>query len=966
MSLHPFACGKSISWCVFRAVSIFFFCGFCLIGFPRQASAICIQNGNSVLCTGIDLDGFLTTQNNLSLDIEAGALVRNINTVERRGNCPLSFPAISAGDNSTVSNEGDILTFGVCGTGIQTGDDSRIINSGKIDTIDALAFGIDSGVNSTVINDGSIATREFVSYGVFANDGTMVTNTENGSIETNGLVSSGINGRHNVTVDNAGIIRTTGQGSHGIDLLGNGTVSNTGRIEVEGFQSVGIRLRAGPGTVTNSGVIFGTYTGATDSANPEDGIQIDGAGTTVVNDGTISMSAPGSAGIRVLVNSAGDASISNAGSIAAPAGGVVISVPQGRFALINSGVISATDFASPAIKIMSGPESLSFVTNTGVIAVEEGSISIRGGDGREEIINRGIIAGRIALAGGNDLLTLQSGSVLDSAVNGGSIDGGSGTDDLVLTGSGALESEVIGFEELTKFGSGLWLLQQDAAFTSRVRVIEGELDVESGVTLSSADISIFPEGTLNLAGTAVGPVINMGSLTVSAGARIDGTLTQSVDGTLTVLVSDNDFQGTPALTVLDSVVINGTLRVDVSNGPLITDGTILLVLTASAVSGSIAAVDVGISDFLSGMAIVGSNSVQVVFDRLPYETAARTANSRALAGALDTGLVSASNEAEPFFKTLDAMSLVQAGDALDNLTTSLPLALTALDLLAMRETITALTPQSANKHGVWGTAGRSYGAFDSAGDGHLNRRATRLTAGGDFRIGETQSVGFSVSKLDYRARSLSSRSQVEGSAYVFGAIYSATWNAWTGTARFMAGDLKGASQRLSGLTGTSPVKTDGDGNAWAFSGCLHRSVNLSNWIFETEYGLTGVTVSRGAVSEIGAADAALVFHRIREDSLRANIAIATNFSIGSITPRLRMGLSQELNDSEHTVNATLALLPDAPFSLGLKAEEKTWVETEVTIPFSLHPGVEMALTAGGVLNDKTGGTTIELRMRFDW
>ncbi len=69
MSLHPFACGKSISWCVFRAVSIFFFCGFCLIGFPRQASAICIQNGNSVLCTGIDLDGFLTTQNNLSMDI---------------------------------------------------------------------------------------------------------------------------------------------------------------------------------------------------------------------------------------------------------------------------------------------------------------------------------------------------------------------------------------------------------------------------------------------------------------------------------------------------------------------------------------------------------------------------------------------------------------------------------------------------------------------------------------------------------------------------------------------------------------------------------------------------------------------------------------------------------------------------------------------------------------------------------
>jgi hypothetical protein len=91
------------------------------VNVTKNASADCFQNEQNVLRSGIDFDGFLTIQESLTVDIELDALVRNINTVERWGNCPLSFPAISAGQNSAVTNQGSILTFWVCGTGIQAG-----------------------------------------------------------------------------------------------------------------------------------------------------------------------------------------------------------------------------------------------------------------------------------------------------------------------------------------------------------------------------------------------------------------------------------------------------------------------------------------------------------------------------------------------------------------------------------------------------------------------------------------------------------------------------------------------------------------------------------------------------------------------------------------------------------------------------------------------------------------------------
>jgi hypothetical protein len=82
------------------------------------------------------------------------------------------------------------------------------------------------------------------------------------------------------------------------------------------------------------------------------------------------------------------------------------------------------------------------------------------------IYNYGIITSSsgaaIALRGGNDRLTLGTGSMID-----GSIDGGDGTDDLTLVGSGFEDSDFTNFESLTMAGTE-WVLSGTSSFDNIV------------------------------------------------------------------------------------------------------------------------------------------------------------------------------------------------------------------------------------------------------------------------------------------------------------------------------------------------------------------------------------------------------------------------------------------------------------------------------------------------------------------
>ncbi len=268
--------------------------------------------------------------------------------------------------------------------------------------------------------------------------------------------------------------------------------------------------------------------------------------------------------------------------------------------------------------------------------------------------------------------------------------------------------------------------------------------------------------------------------------------------------------------------------------------------------------------------------------------------------------------------------------------------------------------------GLWGEVNRVFGALDGATDGELHRRATRLTAGADFRVGDDSFISLMLSRSTYRARSTPKGSAITGDTTLAGASLQSGFGSWSGQVGFIAGDLQGASMRLGGISGLSPVEGENDGHAWAIDSQLSREFDLSGWDIEAAYGLTHVDISRRTLSEKGVPDATLLFEPINLQSTRAHASLETRVNFKDVSSRVRLGISHEPNQTHHTAVAALTLLPDAPFGISLTPEERTWVELNLSVPYRPMAGIEFTVQGGTVLNDKTGGQSIGLTGRFRW
>ncbi len=139
----------------------------------------------------------------------------------------------------------------------------------------------------------------------------------------------------------------------------------------------------------------------------DDAVYLDGAGSTLVNRGTI---AAGFWGVRADTETGLTTRVTNSGTIDAARDGINVSGDEGTFVLRNSGTISGDD------------------------------LGFEGSDARDVIFNTGIIKGGIEFAEGNDFYDGRGGRVVGSILGGfgndtflpGSgvevIDGGEGTD----------------------------------------------------------------------------------------------------------------------------------------------------------------------------------------------------------------------------------------------------------------------------------------------------------------------------------------------------------------------------------------------------------------------------------------------------------------------------------------------------------------------------------------------------------
>jgi len=259
------------------------------------------SSGQTVICTGVDHDGFVAGAgvNNLDVRVRANATVHdngvvaiglnNRNTVDNKGTIDTqgvfgilagnrntiinsneikvgaTAAGIFVGNHNTVSNNGDI-TVGAAGVAMFGGTANTFSNAGTIN-LGGGATGIEmAGSGGTVINSGMI-TGVAATIGILINDHTTLTN--NNLIKV-GAGGEGIeaDGAHNRIINNGMItVGTNGVGIlTGVGILpgvnSHNHIVNTGTISTHGVFADAIVMENG-GTVFNAGTIANTTPGGT-------------------------------------------------------------------------------------------------------------------------------------------------------------------------------------------------------------------------------------------------------------------------------------------------------------------------------------------------------------------------------------------------------------------------------------------------------------------------------------------------------------------------------------------------------------------------------------------------------------------------------------------------------------------------------------------------------------------------------
>lgn len=396
-----------------------------------------------------------------------------------------------------------------------------------------VAAGVVVDNTGTIIGPGTTGMYASAQAWTLQNDGT---------ITSTGLGGLAINFTTGGTINNAGSISSANSvSSNAIQLNNGGTINNlaTGTISANGVAIFTQTTAAA--TINNAGMITapinvtggGTVTnltGATISATNSNNVAVTvrgGTGRAIINDGTIS-SILGGFATGVEIGTGG-----GTGSIANQPNGSIFGAYNGAYAgasvvltLTNNGQIRSN--AGSAVEANGGGT----ITNTGIIANSGSTGSPANWNGilvrnvsAAEIINSGTISGATnaitfaanagAPAGATHTLRLQTGSVLN-----GNVVGGTGTDNLILEGTGTEGiAKFSNFETLTMNGVD-WTLTGNGAFSTTTTVQAGTLRVAGQLT--SAAVGIQNGGTLTGNGTVVGTVT-----TASGGnVRIDsGTLT---------------------------------------------------------------------------------------------------------------------------------------------------------------------------------------------------------------------------------------------------------------------------------------------------------------------------------------------------------------------------------------------------------------------------------------------------------
>jgi outer membrane autotransporter protein len=394
-----------------------------------------------------------------------------------------------------------------------------------------------TGVTVTVMPGATVSTTARA----IGLDGNASSILNQGTVQTSGLNAFGLSvlpGRNGDTITNSGLVTTTGTRGHGLDARGsNSTIVNQGTVSVSGPGASGIRsIETTTGTlITNSGTV--TANGGS-SAAPAPAISANGVSLLAGTFQNLAGGTVSSTQAFGVLGGDGNITVRNAGTITG-GNGIAINLGNGNDIIeVTGGQINGA--------IVTGTGNDQFTMSGGTVT---GNINL--GNGNNAVtMTGGQINGSIALGAGTDTVQLFTGATIT-----GSIDGGGGTNAITLdgTGAGSFAGTISNFQTLTKQNSGTWEMSSSIAGATAVAVNGGTLVLSAnntytgGTTISGGTLQLGNGGTT---GSVVGNITDNGALAINHSNTVvfpgaisgTGSLSQIGTGT-TILTGDNTYTG---------------------------------------------------------------------------------------------------------------------------------------------------------------------------------------------------------------------------------------------------------------------------------------------------------------------------------------------------------------------------------------------------------------------------------------
>jgi uncharacterized protein with beta-barrel porin domain len=707
-------------------------------------------------------------------------------TLTNNGNVYAGSFALEFGDPATVLNNG--IFFSPVTTALALFGGASVTNSagaviaGKLDGIYAASS------TSVVVNAGTIAGDILgladTQSGIHLPKGGTVNNLATGTIAGS---ESAILAAPGTTITNAGVIvsasgpaidLTAGSSSTGGVIVNSGTITGNGGVAIE-FGPNGSTLQ-----LTGTSIISGIVEGGSHSALATNTLILGGTDA-----GSFDLSAIGAtaqyrdfdtllkadAGVWTMTGANGSNQawqMSGGGLvIAGQLLGSISAVPGSTGLTIDvaaGGSIQASGASAVSL------DSASVVVNNGSITSSQGPALTAGSN--VSVTNAGTLSGNgvaLRFTGSNDSLTLDTGSVVS-----GALDGGGGTGNmLILQGSGNLSSAVDGFPALVMRGTD-WTLAGTTTIDTSTTIETGTLH-ENG-TLTSPAVTVAPGATLSGTGTVKGALVTQGTIApgtsapsfgaaglgtaglgmASLGAASSGTslLAPLSTGTLSVLGSYTQAAGSRYEV---GVTPGGNDLIDINGTATLQGGNVLaqlraasfkpsdsyLILTASAgVSGTYAGVST-LNPFVSASLAYDANNVWLAVQR-GFQNAGGTPNQIAVEKALDHGIAGLASNAAPsgdFLRiAVDLVNLegASAYAALDQLSAEAYAALPNAHFAAAQSEMNAIDARLTDARGTLSCADAQSGPETLAG------QQARASANGDPRVCSWAAVLGNTGRID--------------------------------------------------------------------------------------------------------------------------------------------------------------------------------------------------------------------------